>query len=1134
MKFISKNKSKDFWSIPEIKKFSKITPFLLLPFTTQALAIDTTKGIILAENRTVVSVVQKQIKGTVTDTSGNPLPGVNIAVKGTNIFAQTDFNGEFTINVPDNATKLVITFIGMETQEVNIGKGPIKVILKESGENLDEVVVIGYGTQKKSKITGSVSKLDHAVLETGTRSNPASALAGTVPGLRVQQASGRPGAVPNIVLRGGTNFDGSGSPLVMVDGFLRSGFNDINQEDIESIEVLKDASATAIYGARASNGVVLITTKKGKAGKSNITVNTKIGINKLNTPFEFLNAEDYLYWSRKAIETSGQYDPSRLTQLYSTGPFGTGNLYKDANGNILDGNVNSSAVWSPMFRNSTNEELLSQGWQTMIDPVKTDANGRYDINGINREIIFKNFNYKDYALRPQGLTKDFNIAMTGANDKGNYYASIGTYDEQGLPINTFYKRITFVFNGEYKIKPWLTSNSSINFADAKWRDAATNSEANYLTRSLGAPPTMRGTNANGDLLVGRDYTDGNPLVNDDKFIRKNNTDKFTLSQSFKIDFLKNLSLKTNANWFYNLGFNEAFNRDFLQSPGNYNRTRSSSAAYSRTFSQTYNGALNYNLDIEKHHINTMIGMEYYNTYGNGLSASGSGAPTDDFMDLALTNSDKDRRAIDTYHNEQSILSFFSRINYDFDDKYLLTLTARRDGYSTLLNNRWGNFPGVSVGWNVHKEKFFDGLSSVVNSLKLRASYGRNGNVSGIGAYDLQGSYSSSKYNGAIGYLASGLPFPNLKWEQSATYEFGLDTRLLNKINLSIAYYNRQTIDKISSFVLPATSGYASLTTNLGNMQNRGLEADLNYSAIKKDDFSLNFNANASINYNKILKLPYNGLENNRVGGSQVYDKNGNLIWVGGYQEGQDPNIAYAYVAEGIIRTQAELDAYALNLKDLIGARTLVHPDVYNAMSDADKKLHYPIALGDVKWKDVNGDGIINSYDRQYMGRTLPRVTGGFGFNTRWKDFSFNARFDYALGFVQYDGPKTWFLSNAQGTFNTTQDVKNTWSPENPNAKYPTYYWADQLYKNNTFRTSSMFYNKADYLAFREISLAYSLPSSILQKLNIEGVKFTLTGQNLGYLSKSTLYTPENTNNGTSVSGGYPLPRTFIFGVQFTL
>jgi TonB-linked SusC/RagA family outer membrane protein len=1063
----------------------------------------------------------QKITGKVQDQQGF-LPGVTVEIKGKNSGTQTNTEGIYSLQATVRDV-LIFRLLGYETQEVPLnGRSILNVTLKGSTTQMDEVVVVGYGSQKRSTITGSVSKLDKKVLESGVRSNPASALAGTITGLRVQQASGRPGAVPNIVLRGGTEYNGSGSPLVVVDGLLRGGFSDINQDDIESIEVLKDASATAIYGARANNGVVLITTKKGKAGVSNITLKSNTGFNELNIPHEFLDARQYLYWSRKAIQNSGVYDASRLTQLTSAGPFGTGNLYKDAAGNILDGNKTSSAVWSTMFLDDVNRVKLQDGWQTMIDPVT------------GRELIFNNFDYKDYALRDYSLTQDNTVSMTGGNDNGKYYASVGLFDDKGMPINTFYKRLTFILNGEYKVKPWLTSTSSLNFADARWRDAQTNSEANYLTRSLGAPPTMRGVNENGELLIGRDFSDGNPAVNDAKFIRRNNTDKFTLSQAFKVDFLPNLNLRASGNWYYDEGHYENFNKDYLNSPGSINTTRSSSASFQRNLSQTYNSVVNYNGTLsEKHHFDLMAGSEFYDIYQKGLSASGSGAPSDDFLDLGLTNSDKDRRSIDSYHSRQRILSFFSRGTYDYDQKYMFTATYRRDGYSRLINNRWGDFGGVSLGWNVHREDFMEPYRNVVNSLKLRASYGQNGNVSDIGAYQLQGSYSTSKYNGGVGYLLGGLPFPDLLWERSATYEFGMEATLFNKLDFSLAFYSRKTNDKISSFNLPASAGFTSLTTNNGSMQNQGVEADLNYNIFRKKDWQLDFSVNTSYNVNKVLRLPDNGLENNRIGGFQVYDPaQGKVIFVGGTQEGQDPNVAYAYVADDLYRTQADLDAHG-NRRDLNGAKVLVGPALYNAMTAAQKNSVFPIALGDVKWKDLDGNDTLDFRDRVKMGRTVPRWTGGFSARGRWKSLSLSTRFDYALGFVQYDGANAWFQSNAQGTFNTTTDVLNTWTPENPDAKFPTYYWADQLYKNNTFRPSSMFYKKGDYLALREVSLTYSLPAQWASKVKSQGVKFSVTGQNLTYFSQSTLFSPE-ANSLALGSGGYPLPRTLIFGIQFIL
>lgn len=1087
---------------------------------------------ILTGNLLLAQAQDHAVKGRITDAKTGELLGkVTVKVKGTNQSLQTNADGTFAVSTNPN-TVLIITSTGYKPFEVKVGQtNLLDIKLEPSTEQMDEVVVVGYGKIKKSNLTGSVSRLDKKVLETGVRSNPASALAGTVPGIRVQQTSGRPGAVPKIVLRGGTDYDGSGTPLVIVDGIIRDGFNDINQNDIESIDVLKDASATAIYGARASNGVILITTKRGKEGVSNIVVQSKIGINKLNNPFNFLNAKDYLYWSRKGVQTSGIYQPNQLNQLSAVGPFGTGNKFKDDQGNYLDGNVSSNAVWSTMYLDDSNRELLQQGWQTMNDPIT------------GKELIFKDFDYEDYALRNNSLTQDYNVALQGGTQKGSYYASVGKYNEKGLPINTFYDRTTFVLNGDYKIKPWLQSNSNVNFSYTKWRDAI-NGEANYMTRALGAPPTMRGTNMNGDLLVGRDWQDGNPLVNDDKFIRKNINQKLTLGQAFTVDFLDNLSLRVSGNWFFNQETNESFNRDYLASPGNYVRTRNSGASYYKNFNQTYNAVLNYNTSIgEDHHINAMLGSEFFDSYRTSFSASGTGAPTDDFMDLGLTSPDANKRSIDSYHDRQRITSFFGRVNYDYQQKYLMTLTARRDGYSTLLNNRWGTFPGISVGWNLHNEEFlkdYIGSGNSINTLKLKASYGENGNVDAVfkgqttrDSYILQGAYGSSKYDGAVGYTMTSLSIPNLKWESLKTKEIGLETRLFNRLDLSLAYYHRTTKDKIATLTLPQSAGFRTIRTNNGDMSNQGVEVDLNYQILRNKDWNLSFNWNTAYNKNKVLKLPYNGVANNRQGGIQVYDPGSKeLIWVGGTQEGQDPNVAYAYEAVGIIRSQADLDRYAGQLKDLIGARTLVHPDAFNALSEDQKKLYYPLALGDVMWKDVNGDGIINSYDRVYMGNTVPRWTGGFGATLSYKDFSLYTRLDYALGFVAYDGPRAWFLGMMQGTFNTTDAVFDTWTTENPNAKYPTYYWADQLFKNNTSRESSMFYNKGDYLALREISLGYKLPNAIAQRIKMEGMRVSLTGQNLHYWTKNTLFSAESGRVDQN-SGGYPLPKTFIFSLQLT-
>ncbi|MCU7694776.1 SusC/RagA family TonB-linked outer membrane protein [Haoranjiania flava] len=1069
----------------------------------------------------------QRVVGTVTGEGQKPLEGAAVQIVGKPTTGTlTDDFGKYAINA-EKGDVLNVSFTGYESQRVTVGDNTtINISLVLSDNAMDEIVVVGYGTMRRSQITGSVSKLDERVLETGVRANPASALAGTIPGLRVQQTSGRPGAMPSVVLRGGTNYDGSGSPLVVVDGIIRGSMSDINQNDIESIEVLKDASATAIYGARANNGVILITTKQGRTGRSEIEIKYQRGINTINNPYDFLNAEDYIYWSRKAIQVSGIYEPGRLSQLTAASPFGTGNLfYNPTNNTYYDGNQTASAVWSTMKLDQYNRKKLADGWKTMIDPVYGDT------------LIYNFFDYKKAALRDHANTNDVNVSAMGGNDKGKYYAGVGYYHELGLPINTYYKRLSFVLNGEYKIKPWLTTNSNLNFVTANWRDPVTNTEGRYMARSLGAPPTMRGLNEKGELLVGRDYQDGNPQVTDSAFIRRNNTDKFTMVQGIRVDFLKELYLKANATYYYDLGYYESFDRDYLRSPGSYYRSRRSSASTDKAVSQLYNAYLNYTSTLgSKHNVNAMAGTEYYNIYSQGFSAAGEGAPTDDFMDLVLTIKDAAPfRDIDSYHSRERILSFFGRLNYDYDNRYLMTFTLRRDGYSKLLNNRWGTFPGISLGWNVHREKFFENLAGTINQLKLKGSYGQNGNVSGIGRYSLQGSYGTNKYNSNIGYLLTGLPFPNLLWERSSTFEFGFDATFIRKIDLSTVYYNRITTDKISSLTLPATSGFTSLTTNNGSLQNQGVEFNINYRALQNQDWRVTVNLNGAYNYNKILKLPYNGLPNNRQGGFQVYDpSSGKIIWVGGFQEGQNPSVAYAFVAENLYRTQADLDKHAKRV-DLEGYRKLVSPAIYNTLTQAEKdKTYFPIALGDIMWKDLDNNDTIDFRDRQYIGSTIPRWTGGFSVFASYKAFSLSARMDYALGFWAYDGPRAWFMGNMQGSFNTISEVFDTYTPENVNAKYPTYYWADQLYKRNVDRPSSMFYSRGDYLSFREISLMYSLPLKYAERIKSQGVQISLTGQNLGYLSKSTLFSPESGSIGTGGAGeaGYPLPRIFVLSFQF--
>lgn len=1075
---------------------------------------------------------KKAITGLVKDATGEVIIGASVVEIGTTNGVITDLEGRFSLEVNPEG-KIRVSYIGYESQTVEVkNRVSFSFHLKEDSELLEEVVVTGYGgTQLRSKVTSAISKVSEKAITSGLKANPVAALAGTVSGLVVQQNSGKPGATPSVVLRGGTSLGGGGTPLYVIDGVVRP-ISDFNPEDIESMEVLKDASATSIYGARANNGVILISTKKGKNGKAEISFKAKTGLSYMSYLPEFLNAGDYIYWQRMGFKNASESGSSTVKGwmglLKQANGFGTGNMMVDPNtGAVLDGNKDSRAIYSTMILDDNNRFKLQQGWKTMKDPVYGD------------DLIYNEFNFKNEAFRDMALTQDYNVSVSGGNEKGSYYLGLGYYDEKGFPMNTWYKRLNFTLNADYKITDWITSYSSFSFADAKWRDQAHLNEETYFGRMLSVPPTMRGYNENGELLMGVHYKDGNPNFSADRFVRNNNSDKFAFSQIFKFDLTKNIYLKVVGNWLYSETINESMNKDFYERPGILNTTRSTSAGFGRELSQTYNVIAGWKHNFKKHNIDLLGGFEYYDWYKIGFNASGQQAPTDDFLDLGLTSSEANKRGIDSWHERQRIMSGFGKLNYDYDGKYLVSLTAREDGYSKLRDNRWGFFPGISLGWNLLKEDFMQNTTSILSFLKIRAGYGQNGNVNPnyIGSYTLQGSYGTAgKYGGILGFAMGSLPTPSLRWEKSATFDAAVDVSFLdNKYNLTVGVFSRTTDDLLANVGLPTSSGYSTILTNNGSVRNRGLELEANVDLIQTNDWKWNIGANITYIKNVITKLPDNGNDNNRQGGQQVYtgrqleDGSYEKIWVGGYQEGQRPGGMYGYIAEGIYQNEDEIRQHGIKKDVTTYYGTTYSADEYAKLSGSEQaKNHYILAPGDVKWKDINGDGIIDQYDQAYLGNSNPTWTGGLNTTLTWKSLSLYVRLDYALGHTIYDYIRQGFLANGQGEFNTLVEVKDTWSPTNTGAKYPRYDRADPLVKSN-YRGSTLFAYKGNYLCFRDVTLSYSLPKVLLEKVNIKNIVLSATGQNLGYL-KSDILTPEGRGIARS---GYPLPLSIVFGAQLT-
>lgn len=1079
---------------------------------------------------------QNRCTGKVVDAQGEPVISASVLIKGAPVTTGTvtDFDGNFVQTNAKPGDVLVISSIGYTTMEVVWNGQPLAITLQEDANLLDETVVTAYGgRQLRSKVTNSISTVKEETLSSGMHTNAAQALSGAVAGLRVQQTSGDPGANPTIVLRGGTTMGGGGSPLVIVDGAQRS-MADLNPADIESMEVLKDAGATAIYGARAANGVILITTKRGKEGYSAIGVRAKFSANFEQHPYEFLNSADYLHYMRLAYQRSTGFGATNMNSLAGQQPYGTGNMYWDANGNVLDGRKDGRALWG-VYDNSDGKysTLLSNpDWGTMIDPVTG-----------NPLVFWQGKTVADINIKSPAFSQDYGVDFQGGNEKGRYYASIGYNRSEGNALDNDYNRITFAFNGDYKIRKWLHSSSSFNFAHTTWTPIKNgNSEAYYFNRSWSVPPTFRTTNADGEWNPSprNSIQDGHVAISNPQRIYDYNTDKFNMNQTFTVFFTPWLNFKASASWYYENTKREYFLKDYLVGANRYYKNRESYDYYNRNLNQTYTGILNFNKTFANvHNVSAMLGVEYFDQGTKGFDAYGYGADTDDFQDLSLTKQDESRK-IDSWHSQNRILSFFAKADYDYDSKYLVSLVARYDGYSRLAKqSRWGFFPGISAGWVFSKEPFMEPAKDVISFAKLRMSYGANGSLDAVGNYQVYGAYGNqTNYDGNNTILFSTLPTPALLWEKSWTFETGLDMSFWkNRLNVNLTYYNRHTSNKIADITIPSHTGSDKLLSNNGEIMNQGFEFEINARIVNTRDWKVNLALNGAYNRNKIVKLPDNGLKNNRQDAQQVYDpKTGDLIWVGGYQEGQTPGDIYGPRALGIYTSLSEIPE---NLIDKTSGnngsngKSLYGPGAWASLSDADKAKGFPIQPGDVKWEDVNGDGVIDNYDLVKLGNTVPKWTGGFVPTVSWKGITLTGRFDYALDFKVVDNVTPWIMGNMQGTFNTISLVKDSYDFENNKAgTWPTYVWADQLGKRNYARTNnSLFVYEGSYLAVRELQLAYDFPKSLLEKIRLEKLQVYVSGQNLGYLTKAGLLgTPEY---GASSWGSYRLPRTVIFGINLT-
>lgn len=625
----------------------------------------------------------KTATGVVTDQAGEAVIGASVIVKGTTNGTITDLDGKFTLGNVKNGDIIQISFVGYKTQEIKFAGQTLNVILHDDTEVLDEVVVTGYGgSQKRATLTTAISKLDNSVLKNAAFSNAGQSLQGSVTGLRVVNTTGQPGTNPDITLRGGATITGDNSnALVVVDGIVRNSMSDVNPSDIESIQILKDAASTAIYGARANGGVILIETKSGKEGKTSVNYKFKIGKNFTRKGYEFVNAEDYIYYNRLGMLRTNQARDGRM---------GTYNV--DAQAGYGVGN----ALYDIRYLTDETAHLQNEGWSVMNDPY-------YD----GKQILFRDYNGQldDEVFSSSAITQDHYLNITGGNDKSTFASSLGYYNEDGMIKGTGFKRFSGSFNGSYKIFPILNIKAGVSYVWSTRPELWIGTyEFFYRTRSQ--RPTWNPWMEDGTPASGGGTGDGNPAYYRDLLTQKNSTARATYNIGFTLDILpKELVLNGNASLLNYQYQREKFDKAYqTQTASTPNTTRNAEAWIQKYNQIQLNASLTYTKTFaEKHNLDAMIGGEYYTYNQFDFEAKTQGSPTDDVPTL---NVGSERTFTRTEKTAYRILSGFGRVNYNYNMKYLLSFTARYDGISRLKDNRWGFFPGVSVGWNIMEEDFW--------------------------------------------------------------------------------------------------------------------------------------------------------------------------------------------------------------------------------------------------------------------------------------------------------------------------------------------------------------------------------------------------------------------------------------------
>ncbi len=977
----------------------------------------------------------KTITGKVVDENGDPVPGVSIVVKGTTIGTTTDVSGLYTItNIPEDAI-LVFSFVGMLTQEINTAnQTKIDVVMENESFGLNEVVAVGYGTQKKVNVTGAVSAIESDAINNKTMTSLSSGLQGLSSGVTIVQSSGQPGADQgSINIRGVGTFNDT-DPLVLVDG-VEFSIEDVDPNDIESISILKDAAASSIYGVRAANGVILVTTKRGSEGKTTVTYTGYVGVQHATQTPDFVGAQKYM---------------RLVNQL----------------------NVNSGG--STKF---TDSDIAA-----------------YDSPDRNTD-VYPDVNWMDEILQGSGFQQEHSVALASGNEKIKYRLSFNSLEQKGLVKKTNFNRTTVRLNTDILAFDKLHISADLSAKMSKRTEPQGTAGGMWFQFSQAyiANPTLPVKYSDGTWGIARG--DGNPVRLQEEggmYTYK----EAVMSGNFRadLDIIEGLKLSGIASLNYTTDFDYLVEKELTYI--DFNDKSEITVGVNNTTNDSYRiwdtnlqGLLNYNKEIGEHSFGVLLGIQAYESSTNYLYGYAEGGSLGTLSELAGGDDSLDEA--DGYSYGNSLMSFFGRINYSFAGKYLFEGNIRRDGSSRFSKgNRWGTFPSFSVGWRMSEESFFDFSDDYLSNLKLRASWGQLGNQE-VGNYAYQSTISlgyNYPFGGTVSSGAKQLYAANnaISWEVSEMTDFGLDFGLFgNRLYGTFDYYVKKTSDILMDLDIPATVGLNAPSQNIGVVKNNGWEFSLGYKGSVGTDFKYDVTFNISDVKNKVSDIN---------GQTIISSGNDNTIIV---KEGEPIWAFYGYKSEGLFQSTEEVDNHAVQSSGVTTA-------------------------GDIKYKDINEDGQINSSDRTIIGSDIPHYSYSLNLKATYKNFDLTAFFQ-GVGKVDVNTLQANKAPISQdGNFKSLH--MDSWSEDNKNASFP------RLTSSAiNYALSSYWIKSGAYLRLKNLQIGYTLPSELVSKAGITKCRFYVNGTNLFTISKLNDYNidPEMPQDARY----YPQVKTYSFGVN---